>query len=707
MNIQENLIKRNDKIIYSNKRKENVGPNRNYDRISAINTPLTKKMLTDIKVDNQINKIESNAGCLIYKSIFNSIEKNLNKDNINNITDQNIKILQDKRKNYVSNASNKKLNKNQKYTINLKKQLQNSPNETPQKNNGDIYNNINKINNNENIAGNFINITGGTLSNDIKYQKQYSANINSNNKSNEYYKNYMNENKKILKYQKSEDNLNKNGIIDKNEFIKKIKEINDLDFLEDNKNNLYNQTEIFSEKELLNNHELLKEKNYNTKKYNMNNRNAITGRDQKNLNLILPNNKNESNINKIKSPQSSFISTTNNSYLNNINSTKTIYNNNLANNKYKNKRNINKAREKIYMNNLSNFENNLDDNQIHLSQITSKSNFSKKQKTHLNLDNNANSYYNKQLLSNNNNIPQEIDKQNYYSTLSNVNNERSYSNNKQIKNYKNNNPNNKNIDILIQNKIQNYSNLNNNINSFATNIDNLTNEFSKSMGSNNFNAKNIKANNLSNISDNLNFTEIQNLKKELKQKNLIIDKYSKIINEYKIKNDNLLEKIKQIQENSKTKQMSLLEQIKEYQKEVYNLKNNINSLKKNSEFNSENENYNNNIYNYTDYIKQINELKDELEKYKKENNNLKILVIKYKNNNTKTNDNFNQTYILENSRNRFNSDKISEKKYNKKSYSVSKAKKRIRASSLSKKNFEEGDLDIPSDNNHVSSFILY
>ena len=61
----------------------------------------------------------------------------------------------------------------------------------------------------------------------------------------------------------------------------------------------------------------------------------------------------------------------------------------------------------------------------------------------------------------------------------------------------------------------------------------------------------------------------------------------------------------------------------------------------------------------------------------------------------------------ENLRNRFYSSKGLDKKHNKKSFSATKTKKRIRASSLSKKNFEEGDTDLPSDNNHVSSFMLY
>ena len=121
MNTKENIITyRNEKSNYGNSRPENVGISHNLDRISAMNTPLTKKMLTEAKNDNKINEIEKYVGCLTYKSIFNLLENNPDKDNPNNIMDNN-KILKSNKKNYESITSNKKLNKNQKYSINLKK----------------------------------------------------------------------------------------------------------------------------------------------------------------------------------------------------------------------------------------------------------------------------------------------------------------------------------------------------------------------------------------------------------------------------------------------------------------------------------------------------------------------------------------------------------------------------------------------------------
>ena len=111
MNYNENYTKSNDKLFNNNNRIENTGIKRNFDRISAINSPLTKQILTEINLENNnINNLDKNFGCLIYKSIFNSLEKKPKKDNLNNITtDNDINILQEKenRKNYISHKNKK------------------------------------------------------------------------------------------------------------------------------------------------------------------------------------------------------------------------------------------------------------------------------------------------------------------------------------------------------------------------------------------------------------------------------------------------------------------------------------------------------------------------------------------------------------------------------------------------------------------------
>ena len=131
----------------------------------------------------------------------------------------------------------------------------------------------------------------------------------------------------------------------------------------------------------------------------------------------------------------------------------------------------------------------------------------------------------------------------------------------------------------------------------------------------------------------------------------------------------------------------------------------MNESYKNLDYNDINNNINN---NNKDYIKQINELKNQIEKYKiekynMENNNLKILYIKDKNNSNNFSKNSNELWNKDSSRNRFSLSNGNEKKYDKKSFSVSKSKKRMRMSIFLKKNYEE---DLPSENNNVKSFVL-
>ena len=728
MSYKQNLKKKPEPMAFSNNRNENR-INRNYDRISAINTPLNNKML-EINIGNTfVNKNENPLEGLIYKSIFNSLEKNALKENINSISDNNFNLLQEreKRKYYVSN---KKISNNKKYTLNIKKQLQDIKNEQFE-NSNDLDNNINhsKINNVSKDEFNDLlnNYSGSILNKDIQYKKQYSPKQSSNNENstkkinyivntdftdlnfekdinNEDFQEIPQTNKKTLNYQKSEDNLNKNNILDKQEFMKNIKEINDLEFIDEDKN------EPFTQKDILSNNEYMNKNNYlrNNKIENIIN----TGRNDRNKNLILPNKKEKSMaMNSIKSPQNSFISTTNNSNFNNF-----IYNKNSYNSSNANKKAIIR-KEKLNINNLSNHDINFNDNKMKISEISKTNNNSVLKNDKNSMDINTNLLYSKT------NFPEKIDnyllslennEQNHFSTLSNEEIEKSFSSNNPKKNKNNLNIKNNYIDYMIQTKNQNYKNISNNLNSFSNNnLDDINNEFYKSLGNNNFNTRgNSQYVNMYNKSDNYNYLDLkekyEKLKEEIKKKNILLNRFTKIIGEYKKRYNNLLEKNKQLQEESKTKQITLLEKIKEYQKEIYILKNNIDLLKRNNTKNNKNENYNINIYNSTDFINQINKLKEELEKYKKENNNLKILAIKYKNNNLNANSN-KEAKNENNLRNRFYflEEKEKNNKYDKKSYSVSKPKKRIRASSLSKKNFEEGDLDIPSDNNHISSFMLY
>ena len=166
MNHNKNYTKRIDKPFNSNNQIENPGLKRNFDRISAINSPLTQQMLTEINLENNNSKLEKQFGCLIYKSIFNSLEKKGKKDNLNNKTtdnDININNLPEKenRKNYISHT-NKKNNKNLELNINLINPFQNTNNNKKKKNNNNLYSNQNtNLTNNDisinNIANNIYN----------------------------------------------------------------------------------------------------------------------------------------------------------------------------------------------------------------------------------------------------------------------------------------------------------------------------------------------------------------------------------------------------------------------------------------------------------------------------------------------------------------------------------------------------------------------
>ena len=698
MNKNNNYKRKIKSKIFINNLNEISGFNSNYYRINTIKTPLTKKMITDRNFENNSDIRSKNPkGNLVYKSIFNSLGINPNKEIIINKTKNNIILKENEKAKY--NGTNQKINKKQKHFINLKRQIQNVKNENCLDENSNLDYNINnnKINKDELLSNKF---TGKILNKDINYQKQYSISQNfdnflNNNIEDLNFENDINNgslkiqksNKKNLSYQKNEDSLN-NNLLDKQEFISKIKEINDLEFIDGIRNKIL-------EKSKLSNNEYLNDDiiNLNYKKID----NKInTGRNKRNINFILSGRNEKFNtINSLKIPHYSFIYTpNNNNNLNNLFYNKNIHFNMVNKNLISS--NINK--ENIYMHNLPNYEKNLKKRKIKKNNIFNSTNSDLGKINIYGLDTNINTIYSNKISSKKNNylLSKKNNKQINFSTLSNCNIEKIENKNKTILNSNNKNK----ADYSIQSKNQNNKNSNKNLSKI--NSDNINNKLYKS---NKYNT--IGNNQYNNILNNTNnYLEIkekyEKLKTNLKQKNDLIVGFSKIINEYKEKNNKLLKENKQLKENSKTKQKAFLEKIKEYQKEIYELKNSIELLKRNSTKNSKNENYNINIYNSIDYINQIKSLKEEIEKYKKENNNLKILVIKNRNNNIYFNsfNDINEKENENNLRNRFYSAKEKENKPNAKSYSVSKSKTRIKASSLSKKNFEEDDFDIPSDDNN-------
>ena len=718
---ENNKIRINQININSNRNKK-IESNRFYDRISAMNSPLSQKLLTEINIEkNKKMKTDKNLGSFVYKSILDPLENNQNKNGNNYINDNNVNFQKenDKQQSYIlSTSSNKKNNK--KYNVNLKKKFQNiknNNNDITNNNNNRYYkkdsnkmniiNNIYNDNEEEDIMNNYYN---GVLTNDIKYQKQYSFNQTNNNKNNnkkeysqkhsflsgrkDYNENTYNsnvenisQNAKSMKYQKSEDNLNQNIFLDKEEFMKKIKEIDDLELLDlnddygnikfsDNVSNI--NSNIYESKNQRNNVKNISENNSRNQIYNNNN------------NSVINNNKNYK--------QQTFKN------VNNII--------NLSNNLKK--RNMSIGRQNIYISNA--LDKNNDEKNMQLTDLTTTNSNNFTRINVYGLDLNSNSFHkNKNKINkrmNNYILSTDNNDLNYFSTLSNGEIEMNMPKKRIINlnnNYSNKNNNKKNMDYSIQTQIKKYKDI-------INNVENINDDAFLSIRSNNYMiSPNNKYNNISNFSDNNNIYEIkeenEKLKNELKLKNNEIDKYSKVIKEYKKKILQLIEKNKKLEEDSKKSQSSLLQQIKEYQNEIYTLKKNNYEIFKNSVKSSKSENLKNNYFNKDEYNKKINELKEEIENYKVENNKLKMLVIKYKNSANKSNSG-NHSQIDDNSKNNFYSSKSPYKKFDKKSYSVSKSKKKARMSIFSRKNFEE-DNYIVSDNenhenyNHVKSFMLY
>ena len=657
-----------EQIISDNKyNKKNL----NYDGISEINTPISKKTIADRNIYS--NRIIKPLKTFVYKSIFH-IDKNINNNNIatNDMRNKNY---------YGYNLSNNNL-KNQKVSNRVQKNADyNYYNHNTY--GKDIDNNIlkQKFNNTNIINSNNID---SLLINKNKYNKQYSSQIENNfityctsiNSINDNCLNIMNSGKS-LQFHKSEDNLKKKDLIEaqkeinafdlKNDNIKYSENINRNIFYKDNKINIYeenikkaNKINILNKKEKANiNDEIKKEKNNIIKRLNTSpNINNYKGNDINYINI------NKKNYNKM------------------------------------NKRNISVNKENSSLYNLSNLKSKEDNKTMQISKmITTNShnltlnNFEIENNPSL-FSNNLRDKYNNYLLSpNRNNYSSVSSIVNLKNVLKNKQKAKIVNSNNNIDNISNNN----NIDLFIQNKMKNY----NNSTDYNIKIDDLTNEFCKSVKSNynimnkidcdNKSNKNIKT--LENKSSHHNRIEFKDntviLKNEINKKNIIIEKYLKIISEYKLKIDKLLDKNKELLEDSKKNQDALIKQIKVYQNEICNLKRNkyhlgkINNDRKNNSINIINDHnikneYSCNCNSHADYIKQIDELKKQIENYKIENNNLKIMLIKAENNNK------GEPYLT-----RDNSMKIIGTKDEKRSNSVSKSKTKLRISISLKKNYEE------------------
>ena len=482
-----------------------------------------------------------------------------------------------------------------------------------------------------------------------------------------YQENNKEQEQAISHNKNNRNNLNYDGISEMNTPISKrmIKDRNNYSNRAIKPLKTFVYKSIFNHEKSNNNNNISPNKMNNRENfgYNLSNKklknHVVSNRVQKNYDYNYYNYNNNNNINNIKDEIKKEI---NNSIkrLNtspNINYFKSNDNNYININKKNcnkmNKRNISVSKGSSSLYNLSYLKNKEENKTMQINKMTTTNSNNYTQNNNFEIEKNPNLFSNDFIEKYNNYILPPNSRN--YSSLTSVVNIKNVLKNKQTKELVSSSNNmdiisNNNIDLFIQNKIKNY----NNSTSYNIRLDDLTKEFCKSVKSNNILMNNIYDDNksiknikiikpLENKSSHHNIIEVKdntdNLKKEISKKNNIIEKYLKIINEYKVKIDNLLDKNKEILEDSKKNQDALIKQIKIYQNEISNLKrihynlSKINNSRKNYSINIIKENINN-IYNCNDnsnvgYINQINELKKQIENYKSNLAELKRLDANY------------------------------------------------------------------------------
>ena len=205
----------------------------------------------------------------------------------------------------------------------------------------------------------------------------------------------------------------------------------------------------------------------------------------------------------------------------------------------------------------------------------------------------------------------------------------------------------------------------------TTRINNLTSNNSRN---------NIKKNNPK-IPENKNKSnlkeQIQELNNIINEKNNKLNNCTKVINNFKGRIELLMKNNNELKEINKKNQILL----NKYKKEIINLRQKRNDLCKQKDFSENNLNINYNFINRKitgDEI--IKDLEEQIEKFKKENNDLKQLLMKYKNNNETLNPN---RKLL----NKYYTSIFFQDNNKKRSYSVTKTKMNL--SFFSTKRFKE------------------
>ena len=557
---------------------------------------------TEIRSKVTPNKIE-NGKNLIYKSIFPKNERIIrNKYNHNN--------------NVIKNSYYNHINENANINHNNK-----NPNLMQPRKSSKMINIVDNTKENNSLLNDFYN--NNDYSSNINYLDNYiSKNIkfplNSSNdkrKKSRYKINTLNtadtengrkinidiysdlKGVKYLKTQKSEDNLN--IILDKDDFMKNIKEINDLNILDeiDKKNGQYFST---------------------AEKINLN-----IGKP-----YISSNEQYEKEVNIIK--RMPLISKPKN-------------NKNIRENKFINYINENNKNDNFVINKLSK-KNSHNQEKINKFKIKTNENKFFKNKTYNNrLIINDDSLYN-----NTENLLQQSNP--ILGTISHINKEESKSLPK---------------NLSFEEKAQQNKKNKNTKNNYSMRI----------YGNKNIPQKNLK--NSENVK-NLNPKEIiKRLNNIIKEKNKKINNYNNIIRQYKEKINAYIQNNIKLNEEKK-KNLIILNK---YKNEINSLKDKLDKMNKidfvNHKYNSDNK---------------IRELERQLDKYKKENKKLKLLLMKNKNNQMSINEEIDPR---ENLINKFNTSSFIYENHRKKSYSVSK--NRHNMSFFSSKTFLEDEIEMNHD----------
>ena len=485
--------------------------------------------------------------------------------------------------------------------------------------------------------------------------------------------------------------------LDKNYFLQNAKEIQDLDFIDDEVmtdeiNDVYNRSNIAdlnnNISNIVNNSKDLME---NTNSFEQNHKNNNSSNNVlEHCSFTARENNIVNNNAKIKSTNMNIISRGNKiidkkiqNYSSNNNSNflnRRDYNNN--NSKNKNNFQNNYKQNKSFKNNNKNLIKN--------SYLSNKNNneyinIINAQKE--NIENKKNS---------NKNLPIEKQQSNNYSMINNSNNYSTLSNDKKLKNLTGYNklgnnigPQNSKINNISTNNISNQSDFLFGQSKYSLNSTNYIDDSNNNM--NVSNGENLNDYNL--VNNYLKLKKInEKLQEELKYKN-------NCIKELKIKNKEIYDKLnnfvylkKQLIEEAKKNEEKYKNKIKSLQNEYFLLK-------------KENWELKNLDGGSNSYQKKIKQLQEEIGKYKKENNNLKIIIIQNKNKTIYSNNNdgkkrlsssFNGAHNFddeseERTRNRFYSSNhdINERRSGIKSNSVSKSRKK---SIRTNKSFKE-DLD--------------